>query len=185
MANALWQQSAPLPCAAAKKASESRHMYAGQSSYSCTALQGRRVLVVEDEALVAMMMEDGLLDAGAEIVSPACSVSEALAMIERTATDGGLSVAVLDINLEGAAVFPVADCLAAHGVPFVFCTGYGEGCDRGTHVAAPVLAKPFGPDALVATIESLAAGTPRSTRDSALGPATSSARDASRLVWRT
>ena len=124
-------------------------MYAGQSSYSCTALQGRRVLVVEDEALVAMMMEDGLLDAGAEIVGPACSVSEALGIIERTVFDGGLSVAVLDINLEGAAVFPVADCLAAHGVPFVFCTGYGEGCDRGTHVAAPVLAKPFGPDALV------------------------------------
>jgi CheY-like chemotaxis protein len=160
-------------------------MYAGQSSYSCTAPQGRRVLVVEDEALVAMMLEDGLLDAGAEIVGPARSVSEALAMIERTASDGGLSVAVLDINLEGAAVFPVADCLAARGVPFVFCTGYGDGCDRGTHVAAPVLAKPFGPDALVAAVESLAPGTPRCTRDSALGPATPSARDASRLVWRT
>jgi CheY-like chemotaxis protein len=159
-------------------------MYAGQSSYSCTALQGRRVLVVEDEALVAMMMEDGLLDAGAEIVGPACSVSEALAIIERTVFDGGLSVAVLDINLEGAAVFPVADCLAAHGVPFVFCTGYGEGCDRGTHVAAPVLAKPFGPDALVATVKSLVAGTPRCTRGSTLGLAIVSKKDASRPVWR-
>src|SRR4051812_39296971 len=122
-------------------------MYAGQSSYSCTALQGWRVLVVEDEALVAMMMEDGLPDAGAEIVGPACTVGEALEMIERRASDGGLSVAVLDINLEGAAVFPVADCLRALGVPYVFCTGYGESCDRGNHVAAPVLAKPFGPDA--------------------------------------
>ena len=159
-------------------------MYAGQSSYSCTALQGRRVLVVEDEALVARMMEDGLLDAGAEIVGPACSVSEALAIIERTVFDGGLSVAVLDINLEGAAVFPVADCLAARGVPFVFCTGYGEGCDLGTHVAAPVLAKPFGPDALVATVNSLVAGTPRCTRGSTLGLAIVSKKDASRPVWR-
>ena len=160
-------------------------MYAGRSSYSCTALRGRRVLVVEDEALVAMMMEDGLLDAGAEIVGPACSVGEALEIIERTAPDGGLSVAVLDINLEGAAVFPVADCLAARGVPFVFCTGYGEGCDLGTHVAAPVLGKPFGPDALVAAVEGLATGTRHCTWDSTPGAATHPTKDASHLGRRT
>jgi CheY-like chemotaxis protein len=121
------------------------------------ALRGRRVLVVEDEALVAMLLEDGLLDAGAEVVGPAGSVAEALGLVERAARDGGLDAAVLDINLGGAAVAPVADRLAALGVPFVFATGYGEGCDRSGHAAAPVLAKPFDPDVLVGAIEGLAA----------------------------
>ena len=122
------------------------------------ALHGRRVLVVEDEALIAMLMEDGLIDAGAEVVGPACSVDEALGLIERAAWDGRLNAAVLDMNLEGATVSPVADRPAALGVPFVFATGYGEDCNRGAHSAAPVLAKPFDPDALVAAVEGLAAG---------------------------
>jgi CheY-like chemotaxis protein len=109
------------------------------------------------EALVALLMEDGLIDAGAEVVGPACSVEDALGLIERVARDGGLSAAVLDMNLAGAAVSPVADRLAALGVPFLFATGYGEGCQRGMHEAAPVLAKPFNPDALVAAVEGLAA----------------------------
>ena len=121
------------------------------------ALHGRRILVVEDEALVAMLMEDELANAGAEVVGTACSVDEALGLIEQIACDGGLNAAVLDMNLEGAAVSPVADRLVALGVPFVFATGYGEDCDRGAHSAAPVLAKPFDPDALVAAVEGLAA----------------------------
>jgi CheY-like chemotaxis protein len=120
------------------------------------ALHGRRILVVEDEALVAMLMEDELANAGAQVVGPACSVDEALGLIEQIACDGGLNAAVLDMNLEGAAVSPVADRLAALGVPFVFATGYGEGCDRGAHAAAPILAKPFEPTALVAVVEGLA-----------------------------
>jgi DNA-binding response OmpR family regulator len=131
-------------------------MCSGYALCHTPALHGRRVLVVEDEALVAMLLEDGLLEAGAEVVGPACSVDEALGLIERVACDGGLSAAVLDINLQGAAVSPVADRLAALGVPFVFATGYGEDCERGLHMAAPVLAKPFNPDALVAAIGALA-----------------------------
>jgi len=106
-------------------------------------LQGRRVLVVEDEALIGMLLEDELLNAGAEVVGPACSVKEALELINQKAADGGLSAAVLDINLEGETVSPVADRLAALSVPFVFATGYGEGYNRGLHAAAPILAKPF------------------------------------------
>jgi DNA-binding response OmpR family regulator len=121
-------------------------------------LQDRRILVVEDEALVAIMFEDGLLDAGAQVIGPASSVEEALLLIEGAAADGGLSAAVLDINLQGAAVSPVADRLAALGVPFVFATGYGERCNRGLHAVAPVLAKPFEADKLVAAVSSLAAG---------------------------
>ncbi len=120
------------------------------------ALRGRRVLLVEDEALTALMMEDGLLDAGAEVVGPVGSVDEALGLIEGTAADDGLSAAVVDIKLGGEAAAPVADRLAALGVPFVFATGYGEHRDPGGHPTAPVLAKPFDPDALVAAVGGLA-----------------------------
>ena len=120
-------------------------------------LHGRRILVVEDEALVAMLLEDGLEHAGADVVGPACSVEEALALIERTAGDGSLAAAVLDFKLEGVVVLPVADRLASLGVPFVFATGYGESCNRGGHADAPVLEKPFDVDALITAIEGLAA----------------------------
>jgi DNA-binding LytR/AlgR family response regulator len=84
-------------------------------------------------------------------------VAEALRLIERAAADGGLDAAVVDIKLADAAAAPVADQLATLGVPFVFATGYGEHADTGGHAAAPVLAKPFDADALVAAVEGLAA----------------------------
>jgi DNA-binding response OmpR family regulator len=121
-------------------------------------LRGKRVLIVEDEALVAMLVEDSLLEAGAEVMGPAASVGEALLLIEGAASDGGLNAAVLDINLAGEAVSPVADRLAAMGVPFLFATGYGEGCDTGGH-AAPLLQKPFEPRTLVTTVEALASAS--------------------------
>jgi DNA-binding response OmpR family regulator len=116
-------------------------------------LQGWRILVVEDEALVASLLEDDLLGTGAEVIGPAQSVDEALLLI--AAAEGRLSAAVLDFNLNGTMVSPVADRLADLGVPFVFATGYGEGCDRGLHAAAPVLAKPFSLNRLVAAIRGL------------------------------
>ena len=133
-------------------------MHAGHFRRQHLNLQGRRVLIVEDEALVAMMVAEGLSDAGAEVVGPASSVNKAMGLIECAATDGRLNAAVLDFNLGGAAVSPVADRLAALGVPFVYATGYGKSCDRGEHAAAPVLAKPFDLDALVTAVEGLAAG---------------------------
>jgi CheY-like chemotaxis protein len=154
-------------------------------------LSSKRVLVAEDEAIVAMLVEDELLEAGAEIVGPAGSVSDALQLIEEAAKDGGLSAAVLeagaeivgpagsvsdalqlieeaakdgglsaavlDIDLEGEAVKPMADRLAALGVPFLFATGYGMDCDTGGHVAAPVLHKPFDPEELIDIVVALAA----------------------------
>ena len=133
-------------------------MHAGHFRRQHLNLQGRRVLIVEDEALVAMMFEDVLLDAGAKVIGSASSVEEALLLIETAAAAGGVNAATLDINLQGEMVSPVADHLAALGVPFVFTTGYGEGCDRGPHAAAPILAKTFGPDTLVDAVRNLAAG---------------------------
>ena len=118
-------------------------------------LENKRVLVVEDEALVAMLLEDQLVEAGAAVLGPAHSVGEALRLLEAAAADGGISVAVLDINLGGKHVSPVADKLAALGVPFLFATGYGEGCDTGGHRAAPTLHKPFGSETFIAAVEAL------------------------------
>ena len=121
-----------------------------------SALGGKRVLVVEDNAVVAMLVEDELLGAGAEVVGPAGCVGDALRLVEEAARDRGLSAAVLDIDLAGAAVEPVADRLAALGVPFLFATGFGEARVAGTHLGAGVLHKPFGPRTLVVAVEALA-----------------------------
>jgi CheY-like chemotaxis protein len=122
-------------------------------------LENRRVLVVEDEALIAMAVEARLRDAGAEVVGPAFTAAEALRLVEAAAAaDGGLGAAVLDLKLAGGeTAIPVADALAARGVPFLFATGYGAGCDTGGHTAAPVLRKPYDPERLVAALEDLAA----------------------------
>jgi DNA-binding response OmpR family regulator len=118
-------------------------------------LKDMRVLVVEDEPLVSMLVEDELLDAGATVLGPVPSVSDALRLVE-AAADGGISAAVLDINLQGEAVGPVADRLVALGVPFVFATGYGEGRDTGGHGTAPTLRKPYCTGSLIAAVEALA-----------------------------
>ncbi len=116
-----------------------------------TRLTGRRVLVVEDEALVAMLVEDALLDAGASVIGPAATVAEALALLERETPEA----AVLDLNLAGETSTPVADALAARGVPFVVATGYGaDGLPAG-HAEVPVLAKPYDPDDLTAALSRL------------------------------
>jgi len=116
-----------------------------------TRLTGRRILVVEDEALVAMLVEDALLDAGAKVIGPAATVAEALGMIDQELPD----VAVLDLNLAGETSTPVADALLARGVPFVVATGYGaEGLPAG-HIGVPVLAKPYDPDDLTQAIARL------------------------------
>ena len=102
-------------------------------------LKDKRILVVEDEALVAMLVEDALLDAGANIVGPACTVYDALRLIDEAKVNGVIDAVVLDLNLAGETALPVADKLAAFGVPFLIASGYGDGCDRGKHSAAPVL----------------------------------------------
>jgi CheY-like chemotaxis protein len=120
-------------------------------SAAMTNLTGRRVLVVEDEALVAMLVEDALIEAGAIVIGPAATVSEALALLSHTTPD----VAVLDLNLAGETSTPVADALAAGGIPFVVATGYGADGLPAAHATAIVLAKPYDPDDLTAALGGL------------------------------
>lgn len=104
------------------------------------ALSDRRVLVVEDESLVAMLLETILEDMGCTPVGPAATVDEGLTLVS-----GGerLDAALLDVNVAGRQVFPVAEALKARGVPFVFSTGYGEGGLPDEWRGQPTIQKPF------------------------------------------
>jgi len=112
---------------------------------------GRSVLVVEDEVLVAWLLEDMLAEIGCAVIGPAGSVKQALAMIDAEAID----VAVLDVNLNGEMSYPIADALAARGVPFVFVTGYDKDRMLNGYQAFPVLQKPFHRAELSATLARL------------------------------
>ena len=118
-----------------------------------SALAGMRLLLVEDEALVSMMIEDFLTDMGCVVVSTAASVSDGLAVIANKAS--ALDAAMLDVNLGGEKVYPVADKLAQDGVPFFFSTGYSTAGIPTTYAHIPMLAKPFAPEALEAMLVSL------------------------------
>ena len=98
-----------------------------------------RILIVEDEMLVAMNIEDMLLALGHEVAGIAGRVGAALALAE----EGGFDLAMLDVNLAGETSFPVADLLRARGIPFLFATGYGIDGISEDYRSAPVLQKPF------------------------------------------
>lgn len=85
-------------------------------------LAGKRVLVVEDEFILAVALEDILIDEGCVVVGPFARVSDALA----AATNEQVDLAVLDVNVAGEKVFPVAEVLDDREVPFILLTGYGD-----------------------------------------------------------
>ena|ERR671919_432778 len=101
-------------------------------------LRGLRILVVEDEFLVAMELESMLQDLGGEVIGPLGRLDQAVTV----ARDEALDLALLDVNVGGRLVTPVADALAARTIPFVFCTGYDVASLPGRHAAAPTLMKP-------------------------------------------
>lgn len=104
----------------------------------------RRVLVVEDEAIVGMLLEDMLGELGCEAVALSSHIEDALQLARTLDID----FAILDINLGGAQSFPVADVLAARGVPFLFATGYGAQILKPPYCGMPALQKPFQLDDL-------------------------------------
>src|SRR5471032_3508172 len=104
-----------------------------------SSFSGRRVLLVEDEMIVAWLLTEMLADLGFTVVGPAVSVNQALAMTDAEAIDA----AVLDVNLNGQMSYPIADALTARGVPFVFSTGYDKDRLLEGYRTFPVLQKPF------------------------------------------
>lgn len=103
------------------------------------------LLVVEDEVLIALALEDVLVSAGYRVLGPARTLAEALEAVN----GGSFDLALLDINLGGDKVFPLADLLAARGRPFVFLTG-ASGAEVPVHLSdRPLLVKPFTPENLL------------------------------------
>ena len=99
----------------------------------------RRVLIVEDEALIAMYVEDVISKFGYSVVGVVSNLEEALAFIESNTLDA----VVLDINLRGKLVFPLADTLMRRGIPFIFASSYGERGVPARYRVGPIVQKPF------------------------------------------
>jgi len=102
-------------------------------------LAGLRVLIVEDEMMVSMLLEDMLSDLGCTPIGPATQVERALSLVE----NGDFDVAILDVNLNGKETYPIADVLAARAIPFVFASGYAAGSLPEQYRNIPALQKPF------------------------------------------
>jgi CheY-like chemotaxis protein len=103
------------------------------------SLSGCRILVVEDEMLVALLLQYMLADLGCVVIGPAASVDEALLLIETQVFDAAL----LDVNLSGQMSYPVADALIGLGMPFVFSTGYPSNRLQEDYRMLPALQKPY------------------------------------------
>jgi two-component sensor histidine kinase len=118
------------------------------------SLKGSRVLIVEDAVLLALELETGLSEAGAEVVGPAYELEEAMALLDRP-----IDAAVLDANLNGRSVMPVAEVLAQRKIPFVFATGYGEAGGAPGGFEAPVIRKPYDVTQVAAAVAELLAAS--------------------------
>jgi DNA-binding response OmpR family regulator len=119
-------------------------------------LGGKRVLLVEDEMLVSLLIEDALTDSKCVIVGPYDRVPAALEAARTLALDA----AILDVNLAGTKVYPVAEMLSARSIPFLLLSGYGRGATPIEHPTWPVCDKPFKIEQLLAMLaEQIASST--------------------------
>jgi len=113
---------------------------------------GKRVLVVEDEPMIRLLLDDMLSDLGYTMAAEAGRLDEALA----AAKQGEFDVAILDVNLDGQPITPVVDVLVARGVPFVFVSGYARRGIPDAHSRAPLLQKPFQTEGLARALAAVA-----------------------------
>lgn len=100
-----------------------------------------RVFIVEDEAVISMLIEDMVSDLGGQVVGPAAKFEQAMSL----ALQADFDLAVLDVNVDGLAVYPIADVLCHRGIPFIFVTGYDSSVVPQRYQHNCVLLKPFTP----------------------------------------
>jgi DNA-binding response OmpR family regulator len=119
-------------------------------------LAGRRILIVEDETLISMLLETMVADLGGAIVASATRLSRAMEIVR----DGSVAIdlAILDVNLGGEEAFPIAEVLAERGVPFAFSTGYGSAGLPARWRDRPTLQKPFTETQVAAVLGAALAG---------------------------
>ena len=115
-------------------------------------VDGLRLLLVEDEYLLAAQLAEILEELGAEIVGPVGSVEDALQLLDH---DDHIDIGILDVDLRGETTEPIADLLTDRGVPFVFASGYARDMLPALHRDAPLCGKPIDPMQLATTVASL------------------------------
>ena len=117
------------------------------------------ILMVEDEMNLAMMLEDILDDAGYSVLK-AARLPKALELVTQFYSDGEnrIDAAILDINLAGVQVFPLADVLLSRGVPFVFTSGYGRDGIPDDYRGSAVLQKPYSSESLLSMLQAMIRG---------------------------
>lgn len=113
-----------------------------------TTSSDARILIVEDEYLIRMLLEDMLGDIGYSVAAAVGTIDEAKPLAESAEID----LAILDVNLDGQPIYPVAEILAKRGLPFVFVTGYGGRNLAEPYRDRPTLQKPFQSDQLKKTL---------------------------------
>ena len=116
-------------------------------------LRSPRVLVVEDETLVSMLIEDMVFDCGGQVVGPASTFEQAIAL----ALEEDLDLAILDVNMAGLVVYPVADILRHRGIPFIFVSGYDPSIVPARYQHERVLMKPFSYETFSGTFDTIVA----------------------------
>lgn len=116
-----------------------------------TSLAGCRILVVEDDMMIALYVEEALQELGCVVIGPVSKLDVAL----RLASDEGLDAAILDVTIRGGQVFPVAERLMSRGIPFAFASGYGDWALPDAFRNQPRLTKPFTIRDLKARVQAL------------------------------
>ncbi len=117
-------------------------------------LAGKRILVVEDEMLVAVNLQETLTDLGAVVVGPAMQIEEAMDL----AASEEFDIAILDVNLNGTRSYAVAELLQQRNLPFIFATGYGHVLGAESFRSVPTLAKPYRTQELCDALSAAMAG---------------------------
>ncbi len=135
-------------------ACRSMHYSGLEGTLSADSADSKRVLVVEDEPMIRMLLEEMVTDLGYTVAGCAMRIEEAL----QAATSIEIDLAILDVDLNGQSIAPVADALGARGVPFVFSTGYGEASLPEQHRHRPMVRKPYQMDHLAKALERALAG---------------------------